>query len=498
MKTFSQIKTQINETLQREIRAIVEHLDGQSFSGVGGPNDFGRGGYDDPHHLSGRGQLLDVLIRKLSQLGVENDELAQEVAEKLGLKLGDSGGVQKLLKALKCNALGLTVGDLPTDAAKREVLATASQLASADMAEYEERPLAPEGSELKRAPKASRTPPGQGTGLTGDPLGYANQGNLDLNDIKERFRRFEKDFLDEAMRGRDSFSRERGKDHIKLFSGKVEAFKSRDGLWTDYDAVKMPTTYTVEVWWDAGGLEIEQDYIMLDVFVVNPKYDANKIGLIYTDGSFRRGVRDSANRAGFPGKEIDYTEQSMQGRDWVSMEAGRLFSRELASRFPDVFRKKLKSAFRESTELVEDKTDKELKRGLEQWIKDVRDARRAGNRRLATQIRRMVMQVVNQKGLDSQRIMNMLDEGYDPGAEYRVSLGEDITPVLRNILARKTAAQVQFDNGKRQTIDMFSASALIAVHDALKKENQEKFRNMMSKNEVEFRRATNFAFKHVG
>ena len=350
MKTFSQITTQLDENLSSEIRGLLEHLDGNSHRGVGSTNDFGRGGYNDPHHLSGRGQLLDVLIRKISQLGAENDELAQEVAEKIGLDLGDSGGVQKLLKMLKCHALGLTPGDLPSTAEKEEVLAVAAQIAADDMEQMEERPLAPEASEVKRAPQVARTPPNQTALAIGDPLGYSNQGNLEIDEV--------------AIRER------------------MEAAREQYGL---------------------------------------------------------------------PMLQED--------------------------------------------DLLEDKTDRELKKGLEAFIKDARDAQRSGNRRLAGELRTVVMQIVAQKGLNAQRIVKMLDEGYDPGMEYRLSLGEDVTPILKKIVANKQAAQIKFDNGKRRTIDLFTASAIIVVHDALNKPNQEKFRRMLSKNEVEFTRATNFALK---
>ncbi len=348
MKTFSQIKTKINETLNREIHDLMDHLDGQSFRGAGRADDFGRGGYNDPHHLSGRGQLLDVLIRKISQLGVENDGLAQEVAEKMGLDLGDSGGVQKLLKLLKCHALGIAQGDLPTTPEKVEVLAVAAQIAAHDIEQMEERPFAPEASEVKRAPREARTPPNQTANAIADPLGYANQGNLEIDEA--------------AIRER------------------LEAMREQYGL-----------------------PELEEE------------------------------------------------------------------------------------------DLLEDKTDRELKRGLESFIKDYRESKRSGNRKLANELRQVVMQVVAQKGLDSRRIAKLLDEGYDPGVQYQIALGEDITPVLKKIVANKQAAQVKFDNGRRRTIDLFTASAIISTHDALNKPNQEKLRRMLSKNEIEFARAANFA-----
>lgn len=360
MKTFSEIRTQVDETLSKDILSLVEHQDGQAFRGVGSSDDFGRGGYNDPHHLSGRGQLLDVLIRKVSQLGVENDELAQEVAEKLGLDLGESGGVQKLLKMLKCHALGLTHGDLPTEAGKREVLAVAAELSAEDMAAIEERPYAPEASEVTRAPKASRTPPNQTAMTIGDPLGYANQGNLRIDEPEET------EFDEQAIVDRMASMREH------------------------YGLADLPPL-----------------------------------------------------------------------------------------------------------DLREDKTDRELKKGLELWIDDYKITKKAGNRSLTNELRRSILQVVAKKGLDNQRILAMMDEGVDPGFSVRLSVNEDVTPILRMIVDRSQAAQVKFDDKTRMTVDMTTARALILVHDALKKDGQKKFREIASSNKAGFMKMANFAFKHT-
>ncbi len=363
MKTFSDIRTQLDETLSKDILALVEHQDGQAFRGVGSSNDFGRGGYNDPHHLSGRGQMLDVLIRKVSQLGVENDELAQEVAAKLGLELGESGGVQKLLKMLKCHALGLTHGDLPTEAGKREVHAVAAELAAEDMAAMEERPYAPEASEVTRAPKASRTPPNQTAITIGDPLGYANQGNLRIDEPEET------EFDEQAILERMAAMREH------------------------YGLADLPPL----------------------------------------------------------------TEDDLQ----------------------------------------EDKTDRELKKGLSLWIDDYKITKKAGNRSLTNELRRSIMQVVAKKGLDTQRVLVMMDEGVDPGFSVRISVNEDITPILRMIVDRSQAAQVKFDDKTRMTVDMLTARAMILVHDALKKGGQQKFRDAASSSKAGFMKMSNFALKHT-
>lgn len=358
MKTFTQIKTQLDEAIAKDIRELVEHLDGSSFRGVGEPNDFGRGGYQDPHHLSGRGQLLDVLIRKVSQLGVENDALAQDVAEKMGLDLGSQPGVQKLLKILKLHALGLTAGDLPSEAAKREVLTVAAQIAVKDMAELEERPLEAEASEITRAPRAARTPPNQTSATIGDPLGYANQDNLRIGEPEN------------------------------------------------------PDTNIADV--------------MERIRAVREEY-----GL------------------------------------------------------PDL----------QDNQLVEDRTDRELKKGLQDFIDDFRLAKGFKNRPLMNELGRAITQIVVLKGLNKDRIQKLMFEDTLP--TVRLSLGEDITPILKDIVNRKQAKQIKFDDGKRKTIDLWTASVLIAVHDALNTKNQEKMRRIMSKNAVGFMQILNFASKNT-
>lgn len=497
MKTFKQIRSTIGESQKQEVLKLVEHY---------GNDGFGRGGYQDPHHLSGRGQLLDVLIRKISQMGYADDKLAQEVAEKMGVKLGPDGGVQSLLKALKTQALGFFPGDKPSERDKRESLAVASQIYAQCLSQSKTNPVGPEAWSTTHGPDYGRTPPNQGTGRAGDPVGYANQGNLDFSEqARQRARLTEAKLLKEVrFSGAPGRNFKVSKDHVKLFSGKVTAFTRRDGYWTDYDAVKMPTTYKVDVWWRADSYSISDaewfELPYIDVFVYD--YNANRrldleatSGLIYTDGSFLRSINELARSKGFPGT-LDYTEQGMQGTDWVSMEANRSFGRELAKRFPAVVKKALKEEVPQRNKLTQALAD-----GLRVMINDVRAAREQGDFAQATFLRRMVMQIVHLQGLDVQKVLDLLDEQTSkqakPLKEAKLSLGEDITPILKQIVDQRSAKSVKFDNGVKRTIDLFSASALIRVHDALSPENQEKMRRMMSKNEREFDRIMAFAFDRV-
>ena len=57
-------------------------------------------------------------------------------------------------------------------------------------------------------------------------------------------------------------------------------------------------------------------------------WDIEKDGLIYTDRKFINGFRKYLASKGVPRKitmDIDYTEQGMQGDDYVSLEFGREF-----------------------------------------------------------------------------------------------------------------------------------------------------------------------------
>ena len=61
-------------------------------------------------------------------------------------------------------------------------------------------------------------------------------------------------------------------------------------------------------------------------------------------------------------------------------------------------------------------------------------------------------------------------------------LNEDVLDILRNIVKRKQFQKVKFQDGKTATVDGFTASAMVKVYDALNKDNQLKFKDMINKN----------------
>jgi hypothetical protein len=69
----------------------------------------------------------------------------------------------------------------------------------------------------------------------------------------------------------------------------------------------------------------EEDFGELRVYF-NPKtWNVREHGLIYTDKSFITGLRAALTDAGLNGKDVDYSEQGMQGNNYVSCDVGRDF-----------------------------------------------------------------------------------------------------------------------------------------------------------------------------
>ena len=78
-----------------------------------------------------------------------------------------------------------------------------------------------------------------------------------------------------------------------------------------------------------------------------------------------------------------------------------------------------------------------------------------------------------------------------------ISVNEDILDVLRNIVKNKQMQRVKFKDKKSASVDGFTASAMVQVYDALNKDNQTKFKDMINKNLKGFMAMQSFAMKQV-
>ena len=61
------------------------------------------------------------------------------------------------------------------------------------------------------------------------------------------------------------------------------------------------------------------------VYFDTDTWDTAEDGLIYTDKGFLAELRAFLDAHGLPGKDICYSEQGMQGDDYVSLDAGGAF-----------------------------------------------------------------------------------------------------------------------------------------------------------------------------
>ena len=76
-------------------------------------------------------------------------------------------------------------------------------------------------------------------------------------------------------------------------------------------------------------------------------------------------------------------------------------------------------------------------------------------------------------------------------------LQEDVLDIMRNIVKKKQMQKVKFKDGKTASVDMFTASAMVKVYDALNKDNQSKFKDMINKNLQGFMAMQKFAMQKV-
>jgi len=69
---------------------------------------------------------------------------------------------------------------------------------------------------------------------------------------------------------------------------------------------------------------------------------------------------------------------------------------------------------------------------------------------------------------------------------------------IRDITANRQAAKLRFPTTNRRVLcDIFTASAIVAVYDAVNADNKAKFARMVAASPAQFARAAQFCLKHV-
>lgn len=100
-----------------------------------------------------------------------------------------------------------------------------------------------------------------------------------------------------------------------------------DGYWSD--VAKSVNVVNMRL---GSYISEELDFGELCVYF-DKNWDVRKDGLIYTDSLFLKELREFLGKHGLPGDDVDYSEQGMQGDDYVSLDVGAKFLRAWMTKF---------------------------------------------------------------------------------------------------------------------------------------------------------------------
>ncbi len=99
------------------------------------------------------------------------------------------------------------------------------------------------------------------------------------------------------------------------------------GYWSDVakavEIVDMEVSYCND----------EKDFGELRVIFNTDTWNPEQDGLIYTDKLFMKQLREFCNAQGLKGADVEYSEQGMQGDDYVSCDIGAKFIASWEAKF---------------------------------------------------------------------------------------------------------------------------------------------------------------------
>ena len=96
----------------------------------------------------------------------------------------------------------------------------------------------------------------------------------------------------------------------------VQFMTAGDGYWSNVskavEITDMRVTYVND----------EKDFGELRVYFNTATWDVNTDGLIYTDSDFLNELQLFLGQKGLAGSDVNYSEQGMQGDNYVSLDVG--------------------------------------------------------------------------------------------------------------------------------------------------------------------------------
>jgi len=104
-----------------------------------------------------------------------------------------------------------------------------------------------------------------------------------------------------------------------------------DGKTSYWSEVAKPVRVTAL---SLGYVNDELDFGELRVHFNTKDWRVDQDGLIYTDKRFEKELRRYLNSIGLPGNDVSYSEQGMQGDNYVSCDVGKKFLKAMCKRDP--------------------------------------------------------------------------------------------------------------------------------------------------------------------
>jgi hypothetical protein len=102
---------------------------------------------------------------------------------------------------------------------------------------------------------------------------------------------------------------------------------SGNGYWSREE--RAVTVTNIKLGYVADDLDFGELCVVFDT----KTWDVNEHGLIYTDRQFLRELREFLDAHGLPGADVDYSEQGMQGNNYVSLDIGEDFLTAWSAKF---------------------------------------------------------------------------------------------------------------------------------------------------------------------
>jgi hypothetical protein len=105
------------------------------------------------------------------------------------------------------------------------------------------------------------------------------------------------------------------------------------GLWSDVSKSVRITNIVIGYIDDEFTAGRHPTFGELRVYFDTRTWDTYEDGLIYTDKKFLRELRAFLNTHGLVGRDVTYSEQGMQGGDYVSCDVGGPFLKSWGEKF---------------------------------------------------------------------------------------------------------------------------------------------------------------------